>query len=364
MKKITENFDKKAVLLFLSVARGSNEYNRFAIILAYSKIAKLEWMCVDPEKNEECITMCKHIMQHLQPFEDDLMGIYPLAFAFYTLVTIADDPSDYYDYSHKMKRLETKLVTDPKYTQVWDGPKLFKISSRAQSTDFIEYQKIHNINALMIAFKEMAKEMILSSRKEIKNRQEPIHTMIDIALNKLKSNDLMDNLEAIGILRNMYLSSISNLQFKQAQHFLAIAMYNLVKIRRSFPMTERSKLNEHQAILSNEYTNYAIFLVAASLEKVNTGHNELLSANPDYVEMTDFVEPGLEIYSSQYPTDYVEDPLLLKKILKKALAWNKRSIEMAGSNEELTKQYTAQTERINSWIYSVEAEIKMKSKKA
>lgn len=78
--------------------------------------------------------------------------------------------------------------------------------------------------------------------------------------------------------------------------------------------------------------------------------------------MTDLIEPGLEFYSSQYPLEFVESPMQLKKIVKKAMPWNKCAIELNGGNQQVIEKYRHLDNDLNDLMVAVEAEIKKSSK--
>lgn len=256
-----------------------------------------------------------------------------------------------------------KIDADLKFLEAaWNSSKLFEISCEEQSTDFIQYQKSHNIEVLFGAIPEMYETQHMNNIKRAKESTEFLPKMIDLAAKKLKSNNLIENFEAIRYFKEISVITIDCFQFKQTQHILSVAMFNLVKIRQNLPIEQRSALNELQAAVSHGFASYGVAFVSGSITKKLHGDKYCIPAHPFYIEMTDLIEPGMEVYSSQYPNEYVENLLQMKKILKKALAWNKRSIELGESNQEDLEKYHCCTKMLNNLMVETEAAIKKEKK--
>lgn len=345
--KITEDFEQKAQKLFSSAVRGTEEYKRCAIILAYAWNSKIELMFRDSERQEEMAKLIKKVMNHLEPFNEDLMGFYPYAFACMNHVCQLKMSSESLSTLTKISAFAIKTWLNPKFNQALNGAQLFDIPVDEQTPDFTMYQETHTSELAIEFITEKSLNNVKSRSDTVKKEQKNISMLIQTASNLLKSSDFIKKMEGIAILQKIAETCLEGLQFKQSLHALSVSMFHFIKLRKCFPADKRSKLNEVLADLSYSYAKYGLTFAAGSVEKMNPHYEQFMVPSSEFIEMTDLIEPGIETYSSQFPTEYVDNPLEIKKIIKKALAWNKRAIELNEGKQQKLEEYETMNEALN-----------------
>lgn len=124
-----------------------------------------------------------------------------------------------------------------------------------------------------------------------------------------------------------------------------------------FLSLEAADLNYIQAALSETFALYGGCVAAGSVEKLKQKPEHQPPANDKYVEMTELVELGMVIYTSQFPIVYVDSYLEVMKVLKRALKWNERAIELSVGKPHVIGEYEITGKALHSMLRTVESSI-------
>lgn len=120
-------------------------------------------------------------------------------------------------------------------------------------------------------------------------------------------------------------------RLKQADHLLAIAMYHCVRLQSKLPQNEIAQLTNVKGLLSFRYARWGliVFNVSAKYLRGFPAETAPLINHTEFEEVTELMEPGVEIYLNQFPHCAITDPSEIIELLKRAKTWNGRALEQA-----------------------------------
>lgn len=336
---------EKMVISLLSLSEsGTQEHNLFTVMLGYAYNTKVEWMFENPQLVDEALQICERTVELLEPFALDPMGAYPRLFACLKIGTHCKVEFERVAIGIKIKEYELRVLGDENETL--HGIDLFSIPENLVSDNFMQYQRDHTWQTVK-KIHDQIRTQTLKKFQELRTNQLKAAPSYAQITEMLKSTDLVNQFKALAALDETVSALITLQQFKQALHLLAIGMHYTVKIRRSLPEEDRPLMNVIQCNFSRSFSTYGITLVESSMTE----------NNDSYTELTELIEDGMEIYTSQFPITCPTTTLEIKKVMTRALTWNKRAIELCLDRPGDVRMFKTLGRGIRNWIKRIKEEI-------
>lgn len=296
--------------------------------------AKLEWMCEDPTLIDQSKELVEQVLSEIRPYAVDVMGMYAHRYAVMRKAILYHKEVQGGETVMENCRYNMQANQEPeKMAKAWNGANVFDIPQSLQSASFVQYQMQHNILTAILGTSANSQKYLANRRVEIQNELKQMMPYDKLA-QKFKSTELKDNLAGLVEISNMTNTFISLRRFKQLNHLLAIAMYRLVKIRRELNYEDKRKLNGLQAGLSSVYAMYGFTIASGTFAKLQKHHNFKPPQNEDFTELTELIEDGMEVYTSQFPIVYPDTYLGARKVLQRAIKWNERARQLVIKPED------------------------------
>lgn len=144
---------------------------------------------------------------------------------------------------------------------------------------------------------------------------------------------------------------ISNHYFRQADHLLSVAAYNLDKERNFAGKNEekRRELNRLQCLICNKYAWYGHLLLKGSMmyhditEKANYGvpvtcdEKRKMNIQMECTRLTKLVGEGFVAFEDQMPHVYVTDPDEIKEVIETTKTWIREGHRLAEAQDDRAK---------------------------
>lgn len=310
--------------------KSSEEMKLQTIMMATALNCQLEWMCKEPQLAIGAIQLHQKILDHVEKYANDAMGAYAKIFAWSMMTThFSDEIVAATSYQKAMNFFSSELGKNLG-NNCWDGAKTFGVSNDEASHAFTQYQNEHTLNV----FREQFISMKFTALKKIMDQREkaiadlPCNTEI---IKMIKSEDLETKIKGLEWLDSKGNLLITEENFKQANHVVAVAIYHSVKIRRNLPPDSRTTMDTIQCDLSGTFSQVGELIIdMALMRKRMGGLGEFFDGfvKEKFVELTELVEDGIEAYANQFPNELPKTYREMKPILKRAISWNKRAISL------------------------------------
>lgn len=329
MKKAANSLEKSVRNLLTLPRRDSEDDKKYALMLIYALICKLEWMCENREPFEDCWQVYKEIMCLFEKFDNDQK----ISLAKYCVIRlILTYPIEKYDYNlllevlphqtQSVNSLNANLESYEGKWKFWNGAEVFDVPFDEQSLTFLNYQDKHYSRNVIKKHIDAQETVIKTSMKQSAHELESMPKYYLIG-QKLKSENRIENVEAMKMISDKVEHLLNLGYFRQAHHIISLGIYYSVKVRRSMPPEEKSTMNIVQGTLSANFASYGLMLINGMISEME---GNTPKRNDDFTELTDAIEDGLEIYASEFPVEYPSGQKGAKKVLKRAMLWIDRAM--------------------------------------
>lgn len=362
LRKVSLDFERNVKKLLAFPSNDPDEQKLFTIMLAYAQNAKAEWMFENPQLIDEAVELCHSTIDLMDPYSTDVMGIYPLTFACAKVTTECYRELRGVGVTAKLSAFIMKAHYNVSLMLAWSGIQVFGIPPHKQSTAFKEYQLSHCFFDTMDICLKNGDRYIEESQAKVDDALKS-YPSFDQLTKDMKSDVFMVKLKALNKLSDMTNTYMSMRNYKQALHLLSIAMHYSVKMRRELPPERRYVMNEPQSCFSHMFASFGYSMFEGCCGKLEKSSTYAPTQNLSYSELTGLMEPGVELYTSQFPYEHPDNYVDAKKVIKKALAWNNRSIELATESPESKKQLLYFNSGILSHIKMVDEAIEREKQK-
>lgn len=304
---------------------GSEEHQRLQAMKAYALNGQVDLLIrtQGPSSKNNCHALLTKVISLMEPMANHVWGIYPLVFALAQQSTIMDDGDD----------LATFLMIDNAYNSfksnnqadAWNGEKLFEVAAEGQSKSFAWYQKERNLKMTMAGIWKHLFDLY-RARNDVPNQLKYGKLSLAWSTAKIKNRDLAfkkDGLKHMILIIDFY---FTHNYVKQATHWLALAMFHLMKMRRECHPFQ-NLLDVQQGHLAHRFAAFGYLIAVASFTHLSLDMVILRPKN-DFERLSELMEDGFEVYSKEYPLKLVQTYDEIRPIVKRADSWNKRALKL------------------------------------
>lgn len=213
--------------------------------------------------------------------------------------------------------------------EIWTPKKLFAVPIELQTMNYCINQMKRGLDSLK---DQLACFMYCAYRRLNSPKMELLYSITALRTVRSSSRDMypLYFLDAIiPFLSQVIELLITSCNFKLTDHLLAIAMFHCVKLQHLVPADALPRLNNAKGQLSMFFAEWGVNIYERShyaLKKIDMKWKFKINAY-DFEEYPGMVEPGVEVYASQFPHNIISDLSRLKLISKKVKKWNDRALE-------------------------------------